>query len=69
MTMKTTTILLMAAALAMAAACSNDDETTEQVPMQTQRPLTINVTENPFVNPDGSRSTRGEILTTSSTSW
>ena len=69
MTMKTTTILLMAAALAMAAACSNDDETTEQVPTQTQRPLTINVAENPFVNPDGSRSTRGEILTTSSTSF
>ncbi len=66
MTMKTTTILLMAAALAMAAACSNDDGDDLA---NHRRPLTINVAEKPFVNPDGSRSTRGEILTTSSTSF
>ncbi len=66
MIMKTTTILLMAAALAMAAACSNDDGDDLA---NHRRPLTINVAEKPFVNPDGSRSTRGEILTTSSTSF
>ena len=66
MTMKTMTILLMAAALAMAAACSNDDGDDLA---NHRRPLTINVAEKPFVNPDGSRSTRGEILTTESTSF
>lgn len=56
---------MIALAATTFAACSNDDEEpTPQQPAQTTRPLTISVTENPFVDPDGNPTTRGAITTT-----
>ena len=63
--MKIQKLLMIALAATTFAACSNDDEEpTPQQPAQTTRPLTISVTENPFVDPDGNPTTRGAITTT-----
>ena len=49
-------------------ACSSDDDSVQEPADATLLPLTIEVAENPYVNPDeaGSRETRAAIATTSS---
>lgn len=72
--MKTIKILLFALAAASLAACSDDDENnniiTPDEPVQTLRPLTIEVKENPMVNPDvpATSETKAAITTTSTLS-
>lgn len=69
---KLQTFLFLALAATSFVACSSDDEDAQQQPSQPKYPLTISVSETPYVNPDdadASRGTRGEIRTTESTSF
>lgn len=66
--MKSVTLLMLALATASFTACSSDNDIN---PEQTQRPLTLAVSENPMVNPDApanARNTRASITTTSTLS-
>lgn len=52
----------------MLAACSSDDEEAVKEPVKPQLPITIEVTETPYVNPDAAangRATRAEITNNS----
>ena len=58
-------ILMLAAGFV---ACSNDDDNSIQQPAEERLPLTIEVAENPMVNPDEAAdapATRAAIITTS----
>ena len=65
--MKPSKIIILALAATALTACSSDDsETTPQ--SQKKRPLTISVTENPFINPNDASvkgiTTRSAVITT-----
>ena len=64
MTTRSLHLLLISAAATFFVACSTDDE---QEPSSARYPLTIEVQENPLVNPDANaRATRAAITSTSS---
>lgn len=68
--MKPISILILTLAAGFAA-CSSDDDDNMQDSVQERLPLTIEVAENPLINPDApaqARTTRGAITTTSTLS-